>query len=186
MKKVLVLLMTGLFAVSMIQGQTQQKEKARSKETKQAKKTEMVPLKKLTGTVVSDAAKDNFAAKYGNIPGTKWVRSEYFDAASFTKDGKNMVAFYDSDGALVGTTTNGNYSDLPKKGQEEISVKYKGYVPGTVVFYKDDEMNPSDMILYDHQFEDEDNYFVELTKGGKTIVVMVSPEGEVSYFTGLK
>ncbi|MGB8489424.1 MAG: hypothetical protein WCE64_00050 [Bacteroidales bacterium] len=181
MKRVLVLLMTGLFAVSMIQGQTQQKAKAQNKATMQEK-----PLKKLYGPEINQAAKKSFAIDFGNVPDVKWRRSDYFDEARFTKDGKAMVAFYDSDGILVGTTSDSNYADLPKKGQEEISSKYKDYVPGTVIYYKDNEMNTSNMILYNQLFDDEDNYFVELSKGNKTIVVTVSPEGNVNFFVDIK
>jgi hypothetical protein len=38
------------------------------------------------------------------------------------------------------------------------------------------------MILYGNEFEDEDNYFVEMTNGRKTIVLQVNMEGNVSFF----
>ena len=43
----------------------------------------------------------------------------------------------------------------------------------------------TDMILYGLQFEDQDNYFVELTKGKDKIVVQVTPEGDVFFFKQL-
>ncbi len=62
---------------------------------------------------------------------------------------------------------------------------YKDYTIGPVVFYDDNEANSTDMILYGEQFEDADNYFVELSKGTKKIVVQVSPEGVVYFFKQL-
>jgi hypothetical protein len=55
-----------------------------------------------------------------------------------------------------------------------------------VIFYDDNEHNDNDMMLYGIQFEDEDNYFVELSKGSKQIVLQVTPEGNIFFFTELK
>jgi len=41
------------------------------------------------------------------------------------------------------------------------------------------------MVLWGIQFDDADNYFVELSKGTKKIIVEVSPEGTVGYFKEL-
>ncbi len=41
------------------------------------------------------------------------------------------------------------------------------------------------MILYNNAFDDEDNYFVELQKDNKTIVVQVTMDGLIGYFTAL-
>ena len=60
MKKLGVLLMTFLFAVSIVLGQTQKADKEKTKETKKEAKTERVALKKLEGSNVSTVAKTNF------------------------------------------------------------------------------------------------------------------------------
>jgi hypothetical protein len=41
------------------------------------------------------------------------------------------------------------------------------------------------MILYGDQFDDEDNYFSELKKDNKAIVVQVTMDGAAGYFTDL-
>jgi len=41
------------------------------------------------------------------------------------------------------------------------------------------------MILYGIQFEDADNYFVELSKGTKKIVLQVNTDGVVFFFKQL-
>ena len=42
------------------------------------------------------------------------------------------------------------------------------------------------MNLFDLQFDDADNYFVELEKDNKKIVVQVNMSGDVSYFKRLE
>jgi DUF1365 family protein len=43
-----------------------------------------------------------------------------------------------------------------------------------------------DMILYGNTFDDADNYFVELKKDNKAVVVKVDLAGYVSFFTDMK
>ena len=93
-----------------------------------------------------------------------------------------MTAFYDSNSNLVGTTQPESFKDLPDRGQKEIKKHYKNYTVSQVIFFKDNEMVDTNMVLYDTPFEDADNYFAELTKGNDKIVVEISPEGNVSYF----
>lgn len=172
MKKVLALSITFLFAVSVVIGQA----------TKKAR----VPLKKLEGKDVSIVSKNNFATEYGNVPNVKWVRSSNFDEATFIKDGKEMRAFFDDEGNLVGTTSHVKFADLPEKAQKEIKAKYNDYsINPAIVFFDDNEKVDTDMILYGTQFEDADNYFVELSKGTKRIVLQVNPEGMVTFFKEL-
>jgi hypothetical protein len=181
MKKLAILFMTILFAFSVLHGQPQNSEQTPVKEPK----AKMVPLKKLEGTNVSEVAKRNFIGDFGNLPNVKWVRSVTFDEATFSKDGKERIAFYDFDGKLVGTTEPVAFSVIPAKGQQEIKAKYQDYKPGTVIFYDDNTTNDTDMFLYGLQFEDKDNYFVELTNGTKKIVVRVDNNGAVSFFKNL-
>lgn len=187
MKKLVGLLMTFLFAMSIVLGQTQKADKEKTKEVKKEAKSERVPLKKLEGSTVSSVAKGNFSRDFTDAKNVKWERIDTFDKASFTtKDGKEMSAFYDIDGKLVGTTQYKTFADLPEKGQNAIKKDYQDYKIGPVLFYDDNEYNSSDMILYGVQFEDQDNYFVEMTKGTKKIVLQISPEGDIFFFTELK
>lgn len=161
---------------------TRLEEKAINKEKKEERKA----LRKLEGNEVSDLAKTNFISDFGVTRNVRWRRSAQFDEATFTKDGQRMTAYYDYNSELVGTTQNKSFSDIPLKAQEIIKKKYKGYSIGTVVFFDDNEANETDMILNDIQFDDADNYFIPLTKNGKTTILMASPAGDVSYFTTIK
>jgi hypothetical protein len=148
-------------------------------------KTNRVPLKKLEGTKVSEQSKEHFIADFGNVPDVQWKRSANFDEAVFTRNGKKMTAWYDIDEKLVGTTSEVSFTDLPADGQKAIKAKYKDYTIGKVIFFDDSELNETDMILYNQQFDDADNYFVELVKVKSTIVVRVNTRGELTFFKQL-
>ena len=164
--------MTFLFAASVVIGQ--------------ATKTAKVPLKKLEGKEINSMAKDNFVKEFGNIPNVKWVRSANFDEATFLQKGKEMKAYFGYDGKFVGTTTHVTFADLPASAQSEIKTRYKDYtIDPVIVFFDDNELNETDMLLYDTQFDDADNYFVLLTKGSKKIILQVNTEGTVFFFKEL-
>jgi hypothetical protein len=186
MKKLAILSITFLFVFALVQGQPQKQEKEKLKETKKEVKAQRVALRKLEGSVVDQRAKDNFLNEFSDAKEVTWKRVDTFDEASFTnKDGQKMKAFYDYNGKLVGTTIHKTFADVPEKGQKEIKKGYKDYTIGQVVFFDDNEANETDMRLYDTQFDDEDNYFVEMIKGPKRIILQVKSNGEVFYFKEL-
>jgi hypothetical protein len=123
----------------------------------------------------------NFSFDFPNAKNVSWKRGE-FEEASFMLNGKDMKAFYDYTDQLVGTTSQVNYDAIPASAQKEIARYYKGYTPKEVILFDDNEYNDTDMILYGNAFEDEDNYFVEMTNNNKTIVLQVNMEGTVSFF----
>jgi hypothetical protein len=187
MKKLIILSMSVFFVMAVIQlpAQVVNKDaiKTETKETKKEIKTVRKELRKLPGTMVSDLSKKQFYADFGNVTNVQWTRSNYFDEAGFTKDGKIMRAFYDTNNTLVGTTTMRTFGDLSAKTQKEIMTKYKDYAIGKVVFYDDNEANTTDMVLYNAQFDDEDSYFVELSKDKKNVILKVNPAGGLMVFT---
>ena len=157
-------------------------ESALKKEKKEKKKE----LRKMNGQEVNYQAKENFISDFPKIADVKWMRKDYFDEASFTKDGKATIAYYGHDGKLVGTTSIATFADLPANAQKHINEKYKDYIKGSVIFFDDNEFNDMDMLLYGLQFDDEDNYFVELMKNNTKMILRVRPDGDVFYFTTLK
>ncbi|MCX6318100.1 MAG: hypothetical protein NTW29_12470 [Bacteroidetes bacterium] len=160
--------------------------KQEEKVIKSERKAERQALRKLKGNNVSDQAKQAFIRDFGNLPGTKWERTENFDEASFVKKGITMTAFYDADASLVGTVQSKKFQDLPAKAQKVINEKYKDYTKGAVILFDDNESNTSDMVLYNQQFDDADNYFIQLKKDNKEMVLKVSMSGDVSFFTQVK
>lgn len=194
MKKILVLSATAVIltasvhaqnSVALVKKEIKNDNKAESL-VKTEKREEKKALRKLEGKEVSYAAKLAFYSDFGNIPVTEWKRTVNYDQATFTKDGQVLQAFYDADAKLVGTVSNKTFEDLPAKAQQYINKKYKDYNYGAVILYDDNETNATDMILYNQQFDDADNYFIEMKKGNKAIVLQVNMNGNVSFFKDLK
>jgi hypothetical protein len=195
MKKVILLVVVIMATVSISQAQTVQEDQVKSEiktvskkdpKAKTEKKNLRMELRKLEGQDVSAATKDQFMTDFRNVSNAKWSRSGYYDQATFMKNGASSTAFYDSKSQLVGTTTHKKFSDLPANAQKIINDKYKGYTKGDVLYYDDNEENDTDMVLFDRQFDDADNYFVEVSKDGKNSVLQVAKNGEVSNFTTLQ
>lgn len=187
MKKLFILSIATVVASFAVNAQ-QKEEAIVKKEIKKEKyelRKEKKELKKLEGKDVSYQAKQSFTIDFGNIPVSQWKRTANFDEATFTKNGETKTAFYDADGKLVGTTSAKSFSDLPVKAQQYINKKYAGYTKAAVTLFDDNEFSESDMILYDQQFADADNYFVELKKPTKTIIVMSNMNGDISFFKQL-
>lgn len=186
MKNLAILSLTILFSLTVMQSQAQVKqERAAVKDTKKELKSERKALARLVGTEVNPLAKSNFAKDFKGISNAQWRRDETFDVATFTLKGVKTEAFYDSDANLVGTIAPSTFASLPLRGQQLIKSQYKGYTVGKVYFYDDNEANDTDMMFYGTQFDDADNYFVELWNGPKHIVVEVSTDGMVVFFKNL-
>lgn len=196
MKKVAILSMTVLLAMSFIPLAAQdvnkdllkskiKSEKSEIKTEKKEVKAIKEELHKLVGGIIPKLTMDAFITDFGNIPDAKWKRTIYFDEVVFTKDGKEMKAYYDSSSKLVGTTMTKTFEDMPVSAQKEINKKYKDYTVKRVVFFDDNEFNETDMLLWNTQFADSDNYFVVMTKDKKEIVLQVNANGEVNFFKEL-
>lgn len=153
---------------------------------KKEKKEERKELRKLAGQEVSTLAKEQFKTDFANITDVKWKRSHYFDEATFKKDGKLTVAYYDDLAKLVGISTDASFAELPQKAQKYINEKYGDYTKAGVIFFDDNEFNETDMLLYGIQFDDQDSYFIELVKNNVKTILRISSLGGVTYFTSLK
>ncbi len=155
------------------------KKESSIKKQKREKKKE---LKMLNGKDVSNQSKSEFIRDFGNITDVTWTRGNYYDEGDFIKDGMATTAFYDDNAKLVGTIQNKAFDDLPANARNFIAKNYTGYKVRNVIFYDDNELNETDMVLFGIQFDDADNYFVELKKDNRKIIVEVNMNGEVSYF----
>jgi len=171
--------------VAYIKNDMSTSNKERPMERKQ-RREDRKELRKLNNEEVSDLSKGEFYSDFGDMPNTQWERSDNFDEATFTKDEHVVTAFYDDNSKLVGTTSDRLFTDIPVAAQKIINEQYKDYSVADVIFFDDNEFNETDMVLFNQQFEDADNYFVELKRDNKKIVLEVNMEGEVSYFTRLK
>ena len=203
MKKLIILSLAFFFSISLVFAQTKEKvkilieaEKKIEEEIKESKKElkkeqkELKVMKKelkmLEGSDVSNRVKESFNDEFGNITDVVWERSDFYDVATFTKDGNNTKAYYDFDSELIGTTSYVTFADLPEKGQEKINDKYKDYEIGKVIFYDDNESVDADFFIFETQYKHEDTYFVELTEGFNHIILRVHSNGDVSFFKNIK
>jgi hypothetical protein len=185
MKKSLIFGMTVLFTVSVMNGKPFYADKEQGNENKNVATTEKPALLNPDGKSVSYASKENFEATYGKISDVMWTRGKTYDEATFSKDGKKFTAFFDDNGTLVGTTNECSFSELPAKGQKEIKSKYKDYTVGKVIFFDDNKFQESEMLLYGLQFKDKDNYFVEVSKGTRNMVLKVDTAGFVEFYANM-
>ena len=158
------------------------KEAKTASSRKHAKKV----LRKLTGSNVSAQSKATFYVQFGNVPDVQWERQDYFDMATFIQNGQQMKAYFDNDGELVGTSIQTDMKALPMKAQLEIAKKYGDYSVGDVILYDDNNEQISDIILFGTQMESADNYFVELKKDNKRVILEVTPEARVTLFKEFK
>jgi len=182
MKKLAIFSLIAIFALASLQLSAKETKNLATRTQKKGIKTERKELRKLEGNVVSDRSKNAFITIFGNVPNVNWKRSNNFDEATFTKDGKKMTSFFDFDSNLVGTTSVKTFADLPLAAQKEVKLKYKDYQIGPVILFDDNEANDTDMILYDTQFDDADNYFVELSKDNSKTILRVNTDGAVFFF----
>ena len=159
------------------------KREAAIKKEKQEVRKE---LRKLEGEEVSAEAKQHFDTDFIATTDARWERTAHFDEVAYTKDGQLSKAYYDTDTKLVGTTSNRTFEELPAKAQKTIGRKYRSYKSGDVILFHDNEFNRSNMVLYNQQFIDNNNYFVEMKSENKRIVLRVNMEGDVFYFTQTK
>jgi hypothetical protein len=193
MKK-LIILTVAAFVFSLVNAQTDKEAIKKDIETKnkqelllqKEKRADRIELRALEGKDVSNLSKQQFITDFGDIPSVKWERIRNFDEASFTKDGKNLKAFYDFDSKLVGTASVRKFAELPSNAQKFINEKYKDYSIVEVIFFDDNENSDTDMVLYNQQFDDEDTNFVVLKKDNKKIVLQVNMAGFVYFFKNLE
>lgn len=194
MKKIFFLLATVLTVSQTVNSQTidaslkngTKSLNTHEKSIKNDKKQSRRELRELNGNEVNSKVAFRFSKDFPGATATQWERLDNFDEASFSMDGQWTSAFYDDKPELVGTTVVKVFSDLPIKAQKILTEKYKDYKVGDILFFDDNEQNETDMILYNQQFEDKDSYFVELSQKNKKILVQVSMDGDVSYFTRLR
>lgn len=183
-----------LFAASVVtlaaNAQSTQIAQASKKELKHEKhiekKEDRKELRKLEGTEPTYQSKEAFMGDFPDASNISWEREKFFDVASFTLNGVAEKAYYDINSELVGTIVQKSFSDLPLPAQKDINKHYAGYQKGKVIMFDDNEYNDTDMELYGVQFEDADNYFIELKKGAKDIVLQVTPEGGVYFFSEIR
>jgi hypothetical protein len=186
MKKIFLAAGILLTTATVTFSQTSNDAKAVKMERTEAKKELRSERRAENRNEVNVLTRDQFAIDFPGAKNVQFVKTKYFDEVTFLSGKKKLRAFYDDDNELVGTTQAKAFNDLPENAQKEIHKKYAGYAIADVIKFDDNETNDTDMIMFGTSFEDADNYFVELKKGNKAIVVKADLAGNVTFFTDMK
>jgi hypothetical protein len=189
MKKLLILAVTFMLALNIGQSFGQDIKNYASNTVKKEKRIEKRgdrrELRKLEGTKVSNTSMKNFKTDFAKASNINWTRTPNYDIATFNLKGQAMKAFYDSDSQLVGTTQYKTNEDLPEKGQKILRDKYRDYQIGKILYFDNNPLNKSPMLLWGTEIVDQSSYFVELSNATKKLVVYVDLDGNVSRFKQL-
>ena len=188
MKKLAFLMITFILVLnigSYSQDSKNQSSSGAKKEKRIEKRGDRRELKRLEGTKVSNVSIKSFKMDFSKATDIKWERTPNYDIATFNLKKQELKAYYDSDGQLVGTTEYKTMDDLPDRGLKVLRNKYKDYTIGSILYFNNNEINRSPMLLWGTEIEDQSSYFVELAKGNKKMVVYVDQGGNVKPFKQL-
>jgi len=160
-------------------------DKAAENKTKEKLSQQEKAVRKIENNEVDNLTKQNFSSDFGDVTVLKWQHGPMYNVAYFTRGGQAMEAYYGTDSQLVGTITPKVFADLPAGAKKEILKSYPGYDPVNVIYYDDNEDNPNNFVSDDDEFT-ADNYFAELVKDNRHIVVKIQPDGLVTFFREMK
>ena len=189
MKKILLaaglLMMTAAvtFAHNTIGGK---ERKEIRKERKETRKEHRMIRRAENRNEVSDLTQRQFSRDFQDAVNVSFERTTNYDEVMFMSGNQKLKAYYDYASNLIGTTQKQKFADLPEVAKKEILEKYPGYKVSGVIKFDDNENNDIDMFLYGSNFDDADNYFVELKKDTKAIVLKSDLSGNVSFFKDIK
>ncbi len=129
--------------------------------------------------------RNQFSEDFSNVENVNWKVEEGYYEVDFTMNNKSMIAFFNYDDELIGEGYYVDYADLPEKGRERITKDYPDYVPEKAMFFHDDLNNDNDFLNFFGNFLPDEAYFLLLRKGAHEIVVQITKDGEVSYFSNV-
>ena len=155
------------------------------KEKRIEKRGDRRELRRLEGTKVSSTSMKSFKIDFANASEVNWARTPNYDIATFNLKNQELKAYYDSDGQLVGTIQYKKIDDLPEKGQKVLREKYKDYSIGKIMYFNNNDINRSPMLLWGTEIVDQSSFFVELANATKKLVVYVDQGGNVKPFKQL-
>src|SRR5512135_3019125 len=115
MKKLVVVFVTLVLAVSVMNGMT-----ITAKGAKKGEKGGRSARIEMGSATVNTLSDETFKADIGNVPSVTWSHNSSFDLATYKKDNETKEAIFDFNGNLVGTSTVEKFSSLPKSAQERI------------------------------------------------------------------
>ncbi len=112
---------------------------------------------------VNQKALDAFRIEFNGASNVKWTISTDYFMASFVYNDKHVFAYYDIDGAWLGTTRYVALSDLPLMLQGEVKNKFSDYWISELI-----EVANNDGTAYYATVENADSRLVLKASDGKT------------------
>jgi len=183
MKKLVVIVVTLLLAMPVMFGKTLKESNTPSGVSKKETKGTRMARIESEATTPSAEAEDSFKANIGSAPDVKWSHSAALDVATYSKNNTETQAIFDFSGKLIGTSTLQKFSDLPKSAQNRITRQYKDYTIGEVIHLTYLGSLAPDFVLSGNLYNNPSNYFVDLKKGARMLVIEVTPDGETNLFS---
>lgn len=129
-------------------------------------------------------AMNNFEARFSNAQNVIWKVTGQFQKASFTVNGSRFSAFFDVKGDYIATTQYVDAKKLPAISKSRLSRLYAGYQVEDVVKYDlDGQATQLDIMSGTRTYDSV--YFANLKNDKESIIVKITPDGEISYLKSL-
>jgi hypothetical protein len=135
---------------------------------------------------LNSVIKNQFASDFPDASNVQYANGKSLIEVSFTQDKEKIIAYYDNENQLAGSSEKKAFDDLPAKARRTILKNYPGYTIGDVIKFHDNDSDETQTILYGRPLYDADNYFAELKNDSKAIILKVSLSGGVDMVTTLK
>lgn len=131
---------------------------------------------------------ETFKMSFPKAKNVSWLQTDGFIEADYTLNKSQMVTFYDFDNKLIGTGKYVSYKSLPSRSLENIAKYYKKYTPEKVMYYDDNEQNINNMNFFGNDVGQDDYYALMRNKKNinNEIVLQITPDGDVSFFSNVK
>lgn len=108
----------------------------------------------------------HFSSSFANAKSVTWKVTKAFSKATFTNNNKRTEVFYNAKDKLIGTSVYIDFKDLPRGTEDAIASNYEAYNMATAIEYTD--------------AEEVMNYYVEIENDKRTIVLQVTPQGDIT------
>ncbi len=125
-------------------------------------------------------AVNNFMSKFQSAENVKWTVTNDFQKASFTLNGKKLAAFFDVKGDYIATTQYVDFKKLPAVSKSRLGKLYQGYQVEDVVKY-DLDVQGSQFDVMTGRRNYDSIYFASLKNNKESLIVKITPDGEISY-----
>ncbi len=125
------------------------------------------------GNEVSSVISQSFYKEYAEAENVQWSLNDDFVKASFVLNGESVDAYYDYNGAIVGSSKKIALDKLPSKALRSFTKKYP--FPS---------YNLKECIEFTNAGDDETNYFISLDDilSNTRVIIRIAPDGNISLF----